>query len=252
MNGIRLALLGLGVLTLAFVASGLAGAHRAQPGPEDSRVTDLRYAGFRVVRETPGEPSRPRIVLPEGYELVQGEEYHVASRAEYYSFVQGPRSDEGIPVTVHWPDGPIEAVIWSNERLDLERGPEDPSLVTFRLPVVSSSPSAGQSTLQVWSFMETAPGISWRIEHNDPDRAAGPWTEVPWPVGEVRAVVHYLVASEAILRDSGLADRAAAKGPPLPWPHAGHTQRQPNYNCAWAGLSAPFGAAVGFFPLIRS
>jgi hypothetical protein len=45
-----------------------------------------------------------------------------------------------------------------------------------------------------------------------PDRAAGPWTSVPWPAGEVKSVIHQLVAAHDIWRDSGMIDVAAAKG----------------------------------------
>ncbi len=180
--------------------------------PAQAPAGELRFAAFRVVRATPGEPSRPEIVLPAGYALVPGERYHVSSRAEHYAFIQGPPSKDGVVLSVRWPGESIEAVIGSNRRLALERHPGYPSTVTFRLPVGAASPDADQSTIQVWSHMETVPGIRWRIEHNDPDRAAGPWADVPWPDAEARAVIHYLVASEAILRDAGLAAAAAERG----------------------------------------
>lgn len=174
--------------------------------------TDERFAAFRVVRETPGEPGRPEIVLPEGYRFVDGDRYHVASRAEFYTFVQGPHRPPGIPVTVRWPGERIHAVIGSNQRLDLKRDPSDPDAVTFRLPVVAASPNADQSTIQVWSHLDPVPGLRWRVEHNDPDRVAGPWTGVAWPATQARSVIHQLVAADMILRDSGLAAQAAAKG----------------------------------------
>ncbi len=172
---------------------------------------DGRFAAFRVVKAVPGEPSQPEIVLPDGYELVSGERHQVPSRAEFYAFVEGPENPDGVPVTVRWPGEDIRAVIGSNRRLELERGPEDPEAVTFHLPVRASSPGADQSTIQVWSHYNE-PGLRYRIEHNDPDRAAGPWTDVEWPAGQVRATVHYLVASEAILRDAGAIEAAAEKG----------------------------------------
>ncbi len=190
----------------------LCGLAFAPPAPVLADDDDSRYAAFRVVRAEAGEPGRPEITLPEPYALVSGDRYRVASRAEFYGFVAGPENREGIPVRVDWPDKTIKTVIASNRRLDLERNPEEPGLVEFRLPVRATSPGADQATLQVWSHMETAPGIRWRIEHNDPDRAAGPWTDVPWPENQARAAIHYLAASEAILRDSGLAETAAARG----------------------------------------
>jgi hypothetical protein len=203
------------LLALACLGAACQPPPQSEPAPQP--VAAPHHAVFRVVRAEAGEPGRPEIVLPVGYEFLPGERYHVASRAEYYTFIRGPRSEDGIPVTVRWPGVAIEAVVASNRRLPLERlargdGGDGADVVRFRLPVVAATPDADQSTIQVWSHMPTAPGIRWRIEHNDPDRAAGPWAGVPWPAPQLRAVLHWLVAAEAILRDSGLAAAAAGRG----------------------------------------
>ncbi len=168
------------------------------------------YAGFRIVRAYPGEPSTPEVTLPAGYEFVAGDKFQVASRAEYYTFVQGPRSEAGIPITVRWPGERISDIVWRDNRLPFERTSAD--TITFTVPVTAATTNAEQPTIQVWSTMPTEPGVQWRIEHNDPDRVAGPWTTVPWPAGQVSSVISYLVASNAILVDSGMAATAAAKG----------------------------------------
>jgi hypothetical protein len=171
------------------------------------------YASFRVVRETPGEPATPEITLPSGYTPVAGANYQVASRAEYYTFVSGPRGT-GVEVAVRWPGVRVAAVVTGDTRLALTRDPADPERVTFTLPVTAASASAAQPTLQVFSYPSgaTSSGVYWRIEHNDPDRAAGYWTGVAWPAGEAQAAINYLVATEAILRDSGLAAEARRRG----------------------------------------
>jgi hypothetical protein len=170
----------------------------------------LAYAGFRIVRAYPGEPSKPEVTLPAGYAFVPGDKFHVASRAEYYTFVQGPRSAAGITVTVRWPGERIRDIIWRDNHLSFQRPAAD--TVTFTVPVTATTTNAEQPTIQVWSALPTPPGLQWRIEHNDPDRVAGPWTTVAWPAGQVTSVISYLVASNAIMIDSGLAATAAAKG----------------------------------------
>jgi hypothetical protein len=170
------------------------------------------YAAFRVVRRQPGDPSVPEVVLPAGYEIVPGANYSVASRAEYYTFVRGPRNPEGIEVSVRWPDTRVEAVVHQDTRLDLSTPRGRVRDVSFKLPMTQTTINANQPTLQVWSAPDISPGMDWRIEHNDPDRVAGPWTTVPWPAGPVKSVIHQLVAAHAILRDSGMVDVAAAKG----------------------------------------
>lgn len=181
-----------------------AGVAMALPGRAVAQET--AYAAFRVVRAQPGEPARPEITLPDGYKLVSGEAYSVASRAEYYAFVEGPRADDGIEVGLNWPDVPVQAVVHQDTRLEL-RGDN-----TFTLPMTQPTTDANQPTLQVWSQPTTPPGLNFRIEHNDPDRAAGPWATVPWPASQVKSVVNLLIATQTIWNDSGMAEVAAAKG----------------------------------------
>jgi len=171
------------------------------------------YASFRVVRAEPGEPAVPEITLPAGYTPVAGTNYQVASRAEYYTFVSGPRST-AVEIAVRWPGERVAAVVTGDTRLALTQDAADPERVTFRLPVTATSASAAQPTLQVFSYPSgaTSSGVYWRIEHNDPDRAAGYWAGVPWPAGEAKASINYLVATEAILQDSGLAAEARRRG----------------------------------------
>ena len=197
------------------MASGvsLAGpAHSALASRNAEGAGAEAYGAFRLVRETPGTPAEPEISLPDGYQVVDGSEHSVASRAEYYTFIVGQPAPEGIRVEVRWPGVKVAAVINGDEHLAMEPDGDDPDAFGFTLPVDASSVGGTQSTLQIWSHLNTQPGIDWRIEHNDPDRVAGPWLEVDWPAGQVAAVVHYLVASEAILIDSGVAEVAADKG----------------------------------------
>ncbi|NYE75253.1 hypothetical protein [Microlunatus parietis] len=175
-----------------------------------SSAAEVSYAGIRIVRASPGTPSVPEVTLPEGYAFVAGEKFHVASRAEYYTFIQGPRSEAGITVTVRWPGIRIADIVWRDNHLSFDRPDRD--TVTFTVPVTAATTNAEQPTIQVWSSIPTVPGVQWRIEHNDPDRVAGPWTTVAWPAGQVTSVISYLVASEAVLKDSGLAATAATKG----------------------------------------
>jgi hypothetical protein len=168
----------------------------------------LAYGAFRVVRVRPGDPAQPQITLPAGYEILPGANYSVASRGEYYTFVRGPRA-AGIEVRVDWPGVPIRAVVHQETRPDLHRHRGGAS---FTLPMTQTSADANQPTLQVWSNPTIAAGMYVSIEHNDADRVAGPWASVAWPEGEVRSVVHQLIAAIAIFSDSGMPQVAAAKG----------------------------------------
>lgn len=169
------------------------------------------YSAFRIVRRRPGEPGRPEITLPEGYTFVPGQRYDVPSRAEYYTFVQGPQS-AGIDVKVRWPGEAVETVVHMDDRLRIRRDSDDPYSFSFKLPVVGATINSLQPTIQVWSHPVVTDSFYWRIEHNDPDRVAGPWTTVAWPAGQVKSQIHQLFATEAIWRDSGLLATAAAKG----------------------------------------
>jgi hypothetical protein len=174
----------------------------------------VRYAAFRLVRARPGEPSQPEITLPDGYEFLAGQRYHVASRAEYYTFVQGESTEggDGVEVEVHWPGVGVRTVIHMNTHLPIRRDPVDRYRFRFTLPVNRSSANANQPTIQIWSHPDRSPGMYFKLDHNDPDRAAGPWTSVPWPANEARSQLHQLVAAHTVLRAAGLVDTAAAKG----------------------------------------
>jgi len=194
-------------LTRRSLLAGASAAGLALALPGRAAAQEIAYSAFRVVRARPGEPSRPEITLPAGYEFVPGDKHSVASRAEYYTFVRGPKTAAGIEVRVSWPGVPVRAVVHQDTRLRL-----DHATGAFVLPMTLPTIDANQPTIQVWSHPDVSPGMNWRIEHNDPDRAAGPWTTVPWPAGQVRSVLHQLVAAHAILRDSGMVARAAALG----------------------------------------
>jgi hypothetical protein len=115
---------------------------------------------------------------------------------------------------VRWPGVAVTAVISGKSRLAVERDPADQWRFTFTLPVSATSTNALQPTLQVFSYPSaaTGSGFYWRIEHNDPDRAAGHWTTVAWPANQVRTFLNHMVAVDAILRDSGLAEQARSRG----------------------------------------
>lgn len=195
-------------LTRRTLLAGASAAGLVLALPGAAAAQTLTYAAFRVVRVRPGEPARPQVTLPEGYEILPGANYSVASRAEYYTFVRGPQAD-GIEVQVDWADVPIRAVVHQEARLALRRRPGG---VSFTLPMTQPSADANQPTLQVWSNPDIGPAMYVSIEHNDPDRVAGPWASVAWPEGETRSVVHQLVAAQAIFVDSGMPQVAAAKG----------------------------------------
>ncbi|MPZ85683.1 MAG: hypothetical protein GEV28_37015 [Actinophytocola sp.] len=197
-------------LTRRSLLAGTSAAGLALAFPGGAVAQELAYAAFRVVRAQPGTPDQPEITLPEGYELVPGDAYSVASRAEYYAFVRGPRTGRGIEMRVRWPGVAVRAVVHQDTRLDLRR--DHAGCLGFTLPMTEPTIDANQPTIQVWSHPDVSPGLHFRIEHNDPDRAAGPWATVPWPAGQVRSVVNQLIATYAIWRDSGMVARAAAKG----------------------------------------
>lgn len=199
-------------LTRRTLLAGASAAGMTLAVPRLAAADDVAYAAFRVVRARPGPPGTPEITLPAGYEITPGEKYSVASRAEYYTFVQGPHAADGIEIAVRWPGVRVETVIHQESHLPVERDPHDRDAFRFVLPMTQPSLDANQPTIQVWSHPDVSPGMYWRIEHNDPDRVAGPWADVAWPAGQVRSVVHQLVATHLICREAGLVDTAAAKG----------------------------------------
>ncbi|HEU5470690.1 MAG TPA: hypothetical protein VFV67_08550 [Actinophytocola sp.] len=196
------------LLALFLILAGLAVAV-----PASADVDAVAYGAFRIVRSVPGTPATPEIMLPEGYTFVAGSQYRVASRAEYYAFIQGPPSGV-VPISVRWPGVDVGTVVSGKNRLIPTPDPNDPGLLGFTVPVTASTINALQPTLQVFSYpsASTESGMYWRIEHNDPDRAAGVWTQVRWPAAEARTFLNHQVAVAEVLRDAGLAAEAARRG----------------------------------------
>ncbi|WP_157239878.1 hypothetical protein [Catenuloplanes japonicus] len=161
------------------------------------------YGGFRVVRAAAGTPETPAVFLPVGYEILR----NAPSRAEYFAFVRGPAGP--VTVTVAWEGQTVADVISGKAHVPVTR---DGSTVRFTLTL--SGASVNQNTLQVFSYPSgsTATGVYWRVEHNDPDRVAGPWTGVAWPGNQAASVINYMVAANLVLQDSGLAAEARRRG----------------------------------------
>jgi len=183
--------------TVLLACVGAALCMAATRGEETPAATG--YACLRVVRKEAGKPSKPRIALPAGYELITDGNYEVASAGEYYVFLKGAR---GIAsgVRVEWPGVAIEAVVHNHDRLPLRR---DGDAVICDVPVQAASARAAWGTLAVWSSLgEDALPI--RIEHNLERRRAGKYAEGRWVGGEAAACIHYLIACRQILRDWGL------------------------------------------------
>jgi hypothetical protein len=192
---------------------GGAAAGMAVALPATARAAEpVAYAAFRIVRAQPGEPSTPEILLPEGYSFVSGTRYHVASRAEYYTFVTGPANPAGIEVEVRWPRVKVKTVVYLESRLAIREDPFDKHRFRFTLPITRTSADSNQPTIQIWSYIDRPVGIEFNLVHNDPSRAAGVWLDVPWPRNETKSQVHQAFAAHAILNASGLKAAAAAKG----------------------------------------
>lgn len=194
----------------AAVTGALAISIGAVAPAASADVAAAAYGALRIIKTKPSTPSTPEIILPAGYSFVSGADYQVASRLEYYSFIQGP-SAAAVPVTVRWPGIRIDTVVSLKTRPELTRDHATGS-VTFSVPVTASSAAAARNTLEVFSYVHRVPGTYFRLEHNDRDRAAGYYTTVPWVGAESQAAYNQLFASEQVLIDSGLAADAAARG----------------------------------------
>jgi hypothetical protein len=200
------------VVTRRGLLAGGAATGLCLAAPHLAWAEEVAYASFRIVRTWPGEPGQPEIRLPAGYSFVDGAQYNVASRAEYYTFVTGPPNASGIEVEVDWPKVHVRSVVYLESRLPIRRDPVDRHRFRFTLPVTRTSVDANQPTIQVWSYVDRSNGIEFNLVHNDPDRVAGPWPDMPWPGNETRSQTHQVFAAHAILRASGLLAAAAARG----------------------------------------
>ena len=115
---------------------------------------DYGYSLIRIVRDQPGEPSKPTIVLPKPFALHTAGNFDWASRAEYYVYVTGPK--RAVQIVIRWPEVKVAQVIVGSERLALRR---DGNKVWVNIPVrhgrladLQGGAHDAWNTLEVWSF----------------------------------------------------------------------------------------------------
>jgi hypothetical protein len=199
--------------SLVLSRRGFLGAVAAVPvtvmagGPAVAAAT--AYAGIRIAKRAPTTASTPDIELPDGYPLATTSGRSFASPWQFYAYVQGPPAD-AVEVTIRWPQEEIDAVISQGVRVPFRPVPEDPGAMRVTLPVTDTVADAGN--LRIRSALSDSAALFYQVEHNHPGRAAGVWATVPWPAGEVKAVINYLVGADRVLHDSGLLATAENRG----------------------------------------
>jgi len=178
-----------------------------------SAQDDHGYSLIRVVREQPGEPSRPTIVLPKPFALHTDGNFEWASRAEYYVYVTGPKR-ETAAAEIHWPGVKISQVIVGDDQLALRRAGDK---VRVNIPVrhgkldnLKGVAHDAWNTLEVWSFHHE-PDLKIQIPHNDPDRAAGNYARKPWVAKQAQSALDFVFAGREVFRDWELHHELAAE-----------------------------------------
>ena len=165
------------------------------------------YSAIRVVRESPGEPSKPTITVPDKYELVSDGDYSFASRGEYYVFIKG-KWGIAKQVKIEWPGERIKAVISGGRRLKLQSN--SPHEVVCDVMIKENSLRQANRHLDIHSHFNEE-DLWFRVEHNHPDRAAGYYVERPWVEGQSKAVLNYMYAVREIFRDWGVHHQIAQR-----------------------------------------
>jgi len=164
---------------------------------------DYGYSLIRVVREQPGEPSKPTIVLPKPFALHTAKNFEWASRAEYYVYVTGPKR-EAKGVEILWSGVKVAQVIVGDERLALSRE-GDKVLVDIpvrhgRLANLKGVAHDAWNTLEVWSFHHEK-DLKIQVPHNDADRAAGVYAKQPWVATQAQSALNFVFAGREVIRD---------------------------------------------------
>lgn len=174
---------------------------------------DHGYSLIRIVRDQPGEPSRPTIVLPKPFALHTNRNFEWASRAEYYVYVTGPKR-ETAGAEIHWPGVKISQVIVGDDRLALRRAGDK---VRVNIPVrhgklgnLKGVAHDAWNTLEVWSFHHER-DLKIQVPRNDPDRAAGIYAEQPWVAAQAQSALNFVFASREVIRDWKLHHELAAE-----------------------------------------
>ena len=173
---------------------------------------DYGYSLIRIVREQPGEPSKPTIVVPAPFALHTTGNFDWASRAEYYVYVTGPKL--AVQIVIRWPEVKVAQVIVGNERLALRR---DGDTIRVDIPVrhgrladLQNGAHDAWNTLEIWSF-HNEKNLKIQVPHNDPNRAAGIYAKQPWVARQAQSALNFVFASREVLRDWQLHHELAAE-----------------------------------------
>jgi hypothetical protein len=143
-------------------------------------------------------------------ELLSGGVWDGESEGEYFFFVEHALSEEAAEVRfeVSWPDCPVRAVVCEGRYVPFSEF--DGSLLRFAVDVGGLRPG-NSKTLDVHTHF-AEPGLTIRVEQNDPVRCAGWYAGRAWPQTQIDAVAHYLFASREIVRALSLPSFLDARG----------------------------------------
>ena len=158
------------------------------------RVT--RY-GAKLMKERAGKHPSPEFSLPEGWRIVEGEEYTGENVREAFATFEKDGENEAPPrVEAVWPEAGVRAVYGATG-------------VVVKAGRAVFHPVAKTPPVGMWTPVSEEGCLSLGVTHHLPGMQAGPYRNVPYPEKEISSSFNFLFALRDGFRRLGF-DRAGA------------------------------------------
>lgn len=165
------------------------------------QAQDVTRFGAKITKSELAETDAPRLTLPEGWRLVEGDEFTGLNRREYYFTIEADGKNLPAPeVSVSWPNVKIAKIYGvTQEQIN-------GSDATFRMNA-GKTPTHFSGTLPRFGSVEVC------VFHNVPGVQAGPYRGLPYPERQIQAHLNFMFASLEMMREMGFTDsKDAVKG----------------------------------------
>ncbi len=157
-----------------------------------------RYA-VKIMKQRLGDDPMPKLSIPDGWRLVEGEKYSgVNIREAYLTFERDGFNHPAPLIKASWPHAGIRAVYGASN-------------IVINATSSSFIPSAKKTPTHFDTTFPALGDITWSLSHNMKGMQAGPHRKVPYPENEIKAVINFVFALREAFERLGFGEAGTIK-----------------------------------------
>jgi len=158
------------------------------------QARDVTRFGAKITKSELVETAAPSLTLPEGWKLVEGDEFTGLNLREYYFTIEAEGKNLPAPtVSVSWPNVKIAKVY------GVTREQISGSDATFQM-------NAGKTPTHFSGALPRFGAVEVCVFHNVRGVQAGLYRGVPYPERQIQAQLNFMFASLEMMREFGFTD----------------------------------------------